>query len=465
MERNYKMYKFIKKFNRYLNIFFFIYKQIFINLIFCIVIFIPYFAEGREISSQVILLVHGISINPNEPNKVWEGDLSKNNTKKRSFNKGMIGFLKAKGYNFGGIIRSKNGTINLPECLYTNGITCDPKQAQLFSLEFSKSAAHDGLAYKCLELKNCINELTKYKKVKKVEIIAHSAGGLVARAYLQSALPTIKYMNDISKLITIGTPHFGSSLANKFGAFLGIHVSSLKPTAGLLQDINNNLKLPEDVLYASIIIRGFAADVRGDGKKYDPYINQEIISRLPIDFRQGGDQVVHVKSQNLSLAKCAMEYEKKTKKPILYFIVRVSDPSPEDIYFGEEKVHCVAPSDLKTQNMIYYLLNKDYPWIELERNVLNQIIKSRSRLFAISVIENEVLKKHKLSEVNKVSLNHFEQLQYQNNSQPNIFSFSGDANSKGKIVRIFSRKTSIKGKIKSKFDKYGRVVYFTSSTY
>ena len=41
----------------------------------------------------------------------------------------------------------------------------------------------------------------------KVDIIAHSMGGLVARAYIQSNF----YRNDVDQLITLGTPHFGSS--------------------------------------------------------------------------------------------------------------------------------------------------------------------------------------------------------------------------------------------------------------
>jgi pimeloyl-ACP methyl ester carboxylesterase len=44
----------------------------------------------------------------------------------------------------------------------------------------------------------------------KVNIVAHSMGGILSRLYLQSDL----YYNEINKLITINTPHSGSQLAN-----------------------------------------------------------------------------------------------------------------------------------------------------------------------------------------------------------------------------------------------------------
>ncbi|HDO23621.1 MAG TPA: lecithin--cholesterol acyltransferase, partial [bacterium] len=41
----------------------------------------------------------------------------------------------------------------------------------------------------------------------KVDIIAHSMGGLVARSYIQDA----NYRNDVGKLIMLGAPNYGSS--------------------------------------------------------------------------------------------------------------------------------------------------------------------------------------------------------------------------------------------------------------
>ncbi|MEP6646105.1 MAG: T9SS type A sorting domain-containing protein [Saprospiraceae bacterium] len=48
----------------------------------------------------------------------------------------------------------------------------------------------------------------------KVIIISHSMGGILSRLYLQGSWPNIPYNNDIIKLITINTPHFGTQTAN-----------------------------------------------------------------------------------------------------------------------------------------------------------------------------------------------------------------------------------------------------------
>jgi PKD repeat protein/pimeloyl-ACP methyl ester carboxylesterase len=49
----------------------------------------------------------------------------------------------------------------------------------------------------------------------KVILIGHSMGGILSRLYLQSTYSSsINYRNDIQKLITINTPHFGTQVAN-----------------------------------------------------------------------------------------------------------------------------------------------------------------------------------------------------------------------------------------------------------
>lgn len=51
-----------------------------------------------------------------------------------------------------------------------------------------------------------IAEIKNQNNWPKVDIVAHSMGGLLARAYIQSA----NYQNDIDQLITLGTPHLGA---------------------------------------------------------------------------------------------------------------------------------------------------------------------------------------------------------------------------------------------------------------
>ncbi|NLE03899.1 MAG: alpha/beta fold hydrolase, partial [Crenarchaeota archaeon] len=60
--------------------------------------------------------------------------------------------------------------------------------------------------------------LTNYK----VDIVGHSMGGLIARYYIEN----LGHSSRVAKLITIGTPHWGSYMANQScvgGAILGKH--------------------------------------------------------------------------------------------------------------------------------------------------------------------------------------------------------------------------------------------------
>ena len=58
-------------------------------------------------------------------------------------------------------------------------------------------------------LKNKINEIKQQTGADKVDIIAHSMGGLIARYYIESDL----YQNDVDQIIFIGTPHRGAPKA------------------------------------------------------------------------------------------------------------------------------------------------------------------------------------------------------------------------------------------------------------
>ena len=59
-------------------------------------------------------------------------------------------------------------------------------------------------------LKDCAHNLLSAGKV---DLVGHSRGGIFARLYTQSAVG-ISYRNDVNKLITLNTPHFGAQTAN-----------------------------------------------------------------------------------------------------------------------------------------------------------------------------------------------------------------------------------------------------------
>ena len=101
------------------------------------------------------------------------------------------------------------------------------------------------------QVRNAIQNIKTYTGRNKVNVIAHSMGGLVTRWYIKDP----DYMNDIDKLITLGTPNEGAPIAQNqiaflFGLTLGVTGSNtivadtaryqMIPGSSFLQALNNN---------------------------------------------------------------------------------------------------------------------------------------------------------------------------------------------------------------------------------
>ena len=70
-------------------------------------------------------------------------------------------------------------------------------------------------------------------KAEKVNIVAHSQGGLISRYYLQF----LKGDEKVDKLITIGTPHYGTMIAN---LGVGKNAHEMRPGSPFLEQLNSN---------------------------------------------------------------------------------------------------------------------------------------------------------------------------------------------------------------------------------
>lgn len=94
------------------------------------------------------------------------------------------------------------------------------------------------------QLRDSVENILKKTEKQKIDLIAHSLGGIISRYYIQFLGGGSKVKN----LITLGTPHRGTSLS-----FLGLHESmrSLRPTGRFMNYLNNH-KLPAGVQYISI---------------------------------------------------------------------------------------------------------------------------------------------------------------------------------------------------------------------
>lgn len=99
----------------------------------------------------------------------------------------------ALGYNvYKGLIKK------LEEAGYEEG-----KDLLVAHYDWRKPAAHNATNY----LKPIVNQAKQNTGANKVDIVAHSFGGVVSRAYIQGD----SYTNDVDQLVTLGTPHRGSS--------------------------------------------------------------------------------------------------------------------------------------------------------------------------------------------------------------------------------------------------------------
>jgi pimeloyl-ACP methyl ester carboxylesterase len=417
--------------------------------------------QARPTDDLPVLLVHGLAWKIDGEDVTWGRPHVDANGDARVG--GMVGFLEDRGLPYGGAIRPVGGRLQLPESLDTYGATAAPHDARLFVLKFSSCANTDGLAYKALELAEAIRQVRRLTGAAKVRIVAHSAGGVVARAYLQNALPGVPYRGDVDRLVTIATPHLGSAMASHFGDYLGTRATSLTPDAELIRQLDSELDLPAQTTFASIVVRGIAADARGGGDEYNDLVDHEFLDRLPVEYRLGGDQVVHVRSQNLRLARCAARYEAATGRPVQYVLARVADPSPDDHCFLETKVHMVCTGDPMVEHLVYGLIQPGaLLWSRARSDQLAGWIDWQARLYANGAIEEATLREHPMSEVRNVEIDDFELLGQRDGGR-RWYAFDGKAYSRNMLISLRRRWTHIQGRLDLEFDPFGRVLSARSS--
>lgn len=126
-----------------------------------------------------IILIPGITVSHNK--KLLYKDIEGGKWKfARFFNvyKGLVKKLESAGYEEG-------------------------KDLLIAHYDWRNPAMHNATTY----LKPIIDQVKQQTGASKVNIVAHSFGGIIARAYIQSD----DYANDIDQLITLGSPHQGSA--------------------------------------------------------------------------------------------------------------------------------------------------------------------------------------------------------------------------------------------------------------
>ena len=105
------------------------------------------------------------------------------------------------------------------------------------------STYRKGIPELAQEISQKIDAILKDSDFKKVDIIAHSLGGMMARYYIQ----LLEVHSKVRHCITLGTPHQGTLLA-QIG--LGKSIQDLKKTSEVMRKLNST-PLPKSVKFTS----------------------------------------------------------------------------------------------------------------------------------------------------------------------------------------------------------------------
>lgn len=402
--------------------------------------------------SPMVLLVHGMKFDLSSESNVWGQCAAESPI---GIGTGIIGCLEQSGLPFGGIIRTQEGVPNIS--LHSN-VPTGASTARVYCLEFSRAANVDGLAFKAIELAACVRELKRISG-KRVCIVAHSAGGLATRAWLQRALPGVTYDDEVDRVVMISTPHLGSGKAQHWGDFLGTRATSLQPGSDLIRQINEQLPLPSSVKFASIVVRGVAVGVTGlhdQESAITPFVRNVDLEKWPLDFLKGTDQVLDVRTQNLRLAKCSDEYEARSNLPIVTLLARVPDPSPADASLRDLTVHETAPRNDSVVDLVKLLITGpecDSPW-NARATCNHQWHDRQLRLHAAGIAEDVVAQRHALSEVRDTILEEWS-VDVTDPGEVELH-FSCRSTSRNRALGFNNRPMIVRGNATVKLDRFGR---------
>ncbi len=188
---------------------------------------------------------------------------------------GYIEKLQNEGHSYGGhyTIDAENQLVDFEPYSNSTGIE------DFYTLSFSDSTK--GITELSEQLGYCIQEIIYRTGVEKVNLVGYSMGGIICRKYIVDN----KDYHSVNKLVTIASPHQGSSLANlSYGvenilgtnlykeliaelqkeiplAMNGAAISDLVKTDNGLLNILNQSQHPSDINYHFIAARSSLCDI------------------------------------------------------------------------------------------------------------------------------------------------------------------------------------------------------------
>lgn len=144
-----------------------------------------------------------------------------------------------------GYTKNKNDMLVLAYHLDKLGHTC-------FAVDLPLTF-HDISYASCIFERNVEEILNKIGKDKKINLVGHSAGGLVIRDFLEKT----KYSDNINKCVLIATPNNGSDLADMASKYLKLSSSIFKTVKSIQSD---NIKKWRKINYKKIKVAAIAGN-------------------------------------------------------------------------------------------------------------------------------------------------------------------------------------------------------------
>lgn len=407
-----------------------------------------------------ILLVPAIGYRSGERDGVW-GKLRYDEAGNPKWD-GTIGTAIEYGYRFGGTIQVNGGDVDVSEDLDVAGVASDSRTANLFVLRYSHAVGYGSVLARGLEISSAILAIREWTGTTKVTLLTYSAGGIAARVYLQSLLAEYPYRGDVDRLVTIGAPHLGSALAD-LASVLGVPLEEITPRSRLIRVLNDERDLPADVRYLSIIIRSFGSDIRGSGGSYSNLVawSAAKVSDLPTDLRLGGDEVLHVQTQNLALSRSAVRYESLTKRPVWYWPIRVAGELRGGRIGGSafDTAHTSALCTREVQRMALQFVDPEVDlWKPADEATRAKLASYWASLCAFSAVEGCSSGRHPIAGVNRCEIWEVDRLA----SLPDgvHYRFSGTAYYRGDLLPCPGRWPEVSGRFGIALDEFGRVQRF-----
>jgi pimeloyl-ACP methyl ester carboxylesterase len=197
-----------------------------------LVVFALMFVNANSVYAQTagqpILFVHGFC----SDSSIWGSDVGTGS--------GLIGSMVndpqlAQRFSSDGVTRlyASNGIVYHSKSVHELGEKSQDEfpnpspNKRLFTVDFfddatgqfGKQFVNDtGIVHKAAELAAVIKEVARISEASNVIVVAHSLGGLAARAYVQGLgswdeMSLVSYANDVGLIVTLDTPHHGAEKA------------------------------------------------------------------------------------------------------------------------------------------------------------------------------------------------------------------------------------------------------------